>query len=61
MFFILNYKTHTFTTADYPEQVGTTIDTMIINNEAMADEIEIINASDENCRMSVDEFKTNWL
>lgn len=61
MFYILNFKNHTFTHATCSEQVIAKIDSIIQTGAANVDDIEIVNAFDELCRMSVDQFKNNWL
>lgn len=62
MYYVLNHANHTFAGFTFPEQVGTEIDRLLTTeNQISENEIEIINASDESCRMSVDEFRKNWM
>lgn len=60
MFYILNHENHKFVAVEYPEQVLPVVNAMVSNGEAYPEDIEIINASDEDIRMDVDEFETLW-
>lgn len=60
MFYILNFKDNSFFQAEYPEEVTNAVNWLLSQDKATEDHIEIINASDENCRMTVNEFITLW-
>lgn len=58
-FYVLNFTDHTFKGFQFPEQANDEINHLIANG-VTEENIEIINASDENARMSVKEFQTSW-
>ena len=58
-FYILNFTDHTFKGFQFPEQVNAEINRLITTG-VTEENIEIINASDENVRMSVKEFQNSW-
>ena len=58
-FYVLNFTDHSFKGFQFPEQVSTEINRLITNG-VTEDNIEIINASDENARISVQEFQKSW-
>lgn len=60
MFYILNYENHKFVGVEYPEQVLPVVNAMVSDGEAYPEDIEIINASDEDMQMDVDEFEAKW-
>ena len=60
MFYILNFKDHSFVSAPSNERVIEVVNEFISSGKAIEDEIEIVNAFDDNCRMTVGEFITLW-
>ena len=60
MFYILNHENHKFVAVEYPEQVMPAANEMVSNGDAYPDDIEIINAPDEDVRMDMDEFESKW-
>lgn len=62
MYYVLNHTNGTFSGFTFPEQVDTEINRLLTSgNQVCIHDIEIINASDESCRMSVSEFRDKWM
>lgn len=61
MFYVLNFRNHSFKGTSFPEEVVKITKTQIDDGLACEDEIEIVNASDDNDgRMSLAEFTARW-
>lgn len=57
MFYVLNFRTHTFTSCDTLEKVKDTVRGLFIGEDAVDEsEVEIINACIDYSRFSVEEF-----
>ena len=59
MFYVLNFADHTFQGFMFPKEV-TKFVTREIALGSKKDNFEIVNASDDEARMSVDEFYNLW-
>lgn len=57
MFYVLNFKDHSFSSADYQQQVFDTVQDLLESGAAFDDDIEIVNAYDDWIRYSLDEFR----
>ena len=60
MFYILNFKDHSFVSATFAEQVMKLVNELVSTGNATEEDIEIVNAFDDNCRMTINEFVTLW-
>ena len=60
MFYILNHESKKFVSVEYPEEVMPVANEMVNKGDAYPDDIEIINASNEDIRMDMDEFEAKW-
>ena len=58
-FYVLNFKDHTFKGFQFPEEVNAEIERLLTNG-VTAENIEIVNASDECARMDVQAFQNSW-
>lgn len=59
MFYILDFSTHYFVSADYPEQ-AIAMASMLMTSGAGNDDIEIVAAFDDEQRFTPDEFEERW-
>ena len=60
MFYVLNFKDHSFVSASYPEEASAIAKNLLENGSAAEDDIEIVNAADDECRFTPAEFETLW-